>query len=269
MRRMVRSSFFTLFILLSSCQYSFLNLEYQRGESAYRSSNYKEAIGFFRRVILRAPESEISIQSAQRAAYISIFHLKNYKDAVKFYQHIVVYGKDEQVRKEAQISIANVFYDKMADYTKAIEAYSKLIALPHDKEQGIRYAMRVAHSFFYIGDYRQAKVEIKKLLKDDLNEDQAFQAQLFLGNIFFTTKEMSEAIRVFTGLVERYPERSRKEKVPMTIVVCYEELKDYDLAIAKLKEMKLTEESTDQIDLKIRRLEKRKANLPGYRGLKK
>ncbi|MCB0420704.1 MAG: tetratricopeptide repeat protein [Bdellovibrionales bacterium] len=256
-------------LTLSSCQYSFLNIEYQRGESAARSEEFLDAVGFYKRVIQRAPESDLSIDAAKKAARISVLQLKKYQDAVDFYQHIVVYGKNDADRKGAQKQIASIYYDKLANYQKAIEAYSKLLALPHSHQETIYYSMRISHSFFYLGDYTQAKVEINKLLKSQLEEEQEFQAQLFLGNIYFTTKEMTEAIRVFTGLVEKFPERSREEKVPMTIVVCYEELKDYDMAISKLKEMKLTNESSDQIELKIRRLEKRKANLPGYRGLRK
>jgi len=59
------------------------------------------------------------------------------------------------------------------------------------------------------------------------------------------------------------------DNVAMNIIVCYEELEAFDKAIERLEKMRPTYRDPEFIDLKIKRLKERKANLPGSRGLRK
>ena len=150
-------------LLIGGCQYSFLNLEYRRGESAVEAEEYKKAVGFFRRVMKRSPNSDLGIEAAQRAAKISVYQTKDYKLAVTLYEHIVLYSKNETARREAQLAIAKIYFEKLANYKEALKAYNKLLSLPHTTEEESIFRMAAARSNFYLGDYFQSQIEVERL----------------------------------------------------------------------------------------------------------
>lgn len=266
---MIRSFLLASLLLLTSCQYSFLKLEFERGVRALSKNEYSKATKHFYRVMVRDPDSPLALESSRKASRVSFYETKNYSRALNFYEHMVLYSKKSLERKEAQKQIASIYFDKLSDYKAAILEYNRLLQLENTIEEKFLYKFAIAKSYFYLNNFFQAQVEIEELLKLKLSESRVFELKTFLGNVFFNTKKMKKAIAVYKELMKDSPERSETENIAMNIVVCYEELKQFDDAIRVLQKIRETYNTPEFIDLKIVQLKKRKANLPGYKGLKK
>jgi tetratricopeptide (TPR) repeat protein len=273
-RSLSRASYSNLFlyfcfILLTGCSLSFTNLEYSRGREAAEKQDYPEALKHFKRVLQRDPESEKAIEAARDAAKISYFETKNFDEAIYYYDHLVRYSKTETERRGAEEKIASVFFEKKNDYVGAIEEYNKLLLLRNSSEQNADFHYNLSRAHFYLSHFSDAQNEIEEALKLVQNQDKKFEMMMFQGNIYFNTKHADQAVKVYESIVEKFPEKAKADKVDMNIIVCYEEMEAFDAAIARLEKMRPTYTDVDFIDLKIKRLKERKANLPGSKGLRK
>lgn len=256
-------------LFLVGCSFSFSSLEFHRGQRAAEKRDFNEAVKHFKRVIAKEPESETAIKAAREAARLSLFETKQFMEAVQFYKHLVKFSDSEKERREAQGRIANIYFEKLADYPRAIEEYNKLLLLQNSDDEVVDYHFNLARAHFYLNHFSEAQNEIEMALKAAQNPDKKFDLMMFLGNIYFNTKRASLAIKIYEDLVKSHPARSKTDNVAMNIIVCYEEIEAFDKAIEKLEEMRPGYSDPEFLDLKIKRLRERKANLPGSRGLRK
>lgn len=258
-----------LLSVLTGCHLSYDRVEFDRAERALKREQFKEAVKHFSRVIKRSPESDLALEAARNAARVSLFQTEDFIQAIQFFRHVIIYSKSEKERKEAQRNIATIYFDKLTDYKSAIVEFNKLLSLSHSPEDETDYKLYLAKSYFYLNNFFQAKIETDELLKRNLSDEKKFEILLFKGNILMTSKEINEALGVFEQLKKDFPELAKKEKVDMSIAVCYEELNNFAKAISVLEELKADYPHPEFIDLKIKRLEQRQANLPGAKGFRK
>lgn len=244
--------------------------EFRMAEAALQSKDYPKAVKLFSRLIKKDPNSPMAVTAARTAARVALFQAEDFSKAIEFFRHLVLYSKDPKERMLAQRNVASIYFDKLSDYKNAIIEYNRLLALSHSPEDVIDYRFQLAKSYYYMNNFFQSKVEIDELLKSKaITDPQRFEITLFKGNILLTNKQVDQALEIFKQVKEMNPELARKEKVGMSIAVCYEELNDYDKAIAVLEELKTDYPRPDFIELKIKRLHQRRANQPGAKGFRK
>lgn len=254
---------------LLGCNFSSLDSEYEKGKAAARAQKFEEAVKYFNKVIIREPESKVAMAAAREAAQISYFDTKKFTDAIKYYQHLVKFSQAERERRESQIRIASIYFDKLTDYQRAIEEYNKLLLLRNSNNEIVEFRFALSKAHFYLNHFQDAQSELERALKIVEESERKFDLLLFLGNIYFNTKQVDLAIKTYEKIMADYPERAKKDNVAMNIIVCYEEIEDFDSAISRLEKMRPTYNDPEFIDLKIKRLRERKGNLPGSRGLRK
>lgn len=253
-------------IFLVSCQFTYTSLEYEKAAKALKAKNHQKALKHFKRVIQREPETETAIKAAKEASSVALLEIKNYQQAIFFLNHIIKYSKSEEDRIYAQKLIATIYFENLIDYKMAIKEFSRLLNSLKSKEEIIDIKFSLAKAYFYTNQFYQAEVEVKSLIKNSSTiKYRTFELKQFLANIYFTIKKMDEAILIYEELLHDFPDKSRRENIPMSIVVCLEELKQYEKAIEKLKGMRTSYSVPEFIDFKINRLNERKQNLPGRR----
>lgn len=271
---MKKSQLFNSFIVVAAlftagCSVSFNNWEYRKAERAAKKSDYKAAVKHYSRVVVRNPESELALTSARKASRISLFQLKNFSKAVDFYRHVVKFSPDSNERRQAQKEIADITFEKQTDYKRAVEEYNRLLILKLPPEDFLDIKLRIAKAHYYQTEFFQAESEAQNALLRAEKGPRRFEIELFLANVFFNTKRMDKAIEAYKKLDQEYPELAAKEKVKMSLVVCYEETEQFKDAISMLETMKDGAADPEFLDLKIARLKERIMNLPGSRGLRK
>lgn len=263
---------FSLTILLvisiaqTSCQYSYTRLEFERGRKASEEKKFDQAIKHYDRVVSRDPDSNLAIVSAIKAAQLLRREIKDYSRAIYYYKHVIRHSDEQKIAIKVQKKIADLYFENLGDYKSAIDEFSKLLKTTEkNSDLYIDSKLKIAKSYFYLNNFFQAKTEATELLKEVDDSEKTFELKQFLANIHFNTKNIEEAIKLYKELNKDYPQRSRDENIPMSIVVCYEELKQFDDAIAELKQIKPTYPTPEFIDFKINRLKERIQNLPRRR----
>lgn len=254
---------------LTGCHFSSMHAEFRSGKAAAESRDYKTALKKFERVIKREPDGELGVESARLGAKIAHYEIKDYLKAVEFYSNLVTYSDNAAERKDSQKKIAEIYFENLNNYKKAIEEFNKLLSLKIPQDEAIDYKLKIAKANFYLNNFFQAESEVESALKLADEKEARFELLLFQASVFYNTKRINEAIKIYEDLMLRFPERSRAENVQMNMIVCYEELEHFDKAIEGLKKLRETFANKEFIDLKVKRLEQRRANLPGSRGLRK
>lgn len=257
-----------ILMLLPGC-ISSEELEFSKAEKAAQSSDYDAAIKHYNNVIERYIKTPLALQAAEEAARITHYELKDYQKAISHYKHVVLYSGDEEKRAKAQKNIAEIHFKQTLNYNQAITEYSRLLELSPSPEERVEYQLAIARCYFYLNNFFQAQVETEKVLKQARGDEIKFDALLLKANILLTTRNLSEAVNTLKMIIEKYPKRAQEENVALTLVVTYEEQKNFQMAIETLEAMKETYPQKSFIEKRIKGLKERQSHLPGARGWRK
>jgi tetratricopeptide (TPR) repeat protein len=240
--------------------------ELKTARSDVEQKNYSAALSHYDKILIRDPESNISVVAAREAAKAAFFDAKDFGKAIHFYKHIVMSSPDPAERLNAQKQIALAYFDHLADYPNAVIELNRLLTMISDPKEKAEYKMSLARAYYYQNNFTQAENEADEFLRLSLPDEQRFDMLMLKGNIEMAKKDLTKAVGVFKELLSKYSDRAQKENVGLTLSVCYEEQGDFKSAIEALTEMKKYHPMPDYIDIRIQRLEKRLKNQPGAKG---
>ncbi len=241
--------------------------EFQRGEQEVSNKHFKEATVHFDNAIKVAPESPWALKSAREAARISHYLEKDFLTAIRFYRHVVLYSETSEERVKSQREIAYLFFDSLQNYQQSIIEFYKLLQMSDKDFEIATYKLAVARASYYLNKFEEALSEINEIVRLKIADDILFDTLLLQGNIFVAQKAFAKAIVVFNDLIKKFPAKSEKENVPLTLTVCYEENFQYKEAIQILYTFRENHTSSEYIELRIKRINERIKNQPGAKGL--
>lgn len=254
--------------LLTACIYSPQKREIQNGDRAMSEAQPKQAILHFEKA-MGGNDQKLALEAARRAARIAHLDLKTYNKAIEFYRFMIVASDSDLERRSAQKNIAQIYFENLLYYDKAIVEYEKLLRLDFSKAESYLFRLNIAKANHQLGNITQALAELEELTKDELNENDRFDLQVFKANLMMSQKRQQDAIQILSGLIAKYPERSQKESLALTMAVCYEEMGDFKMAIETLNGMKQGYSNPEFLEARIERLQARMRNMPGFTGLRK
>jgi TolA-binding protein len=162
----------------------------------------------------------------------------------------------------AQKYVAQIYYENLLDYNQAILEYEKLLRLPGKPQEKASYQMTVAKAQYQLGNLGQALAELDAILKKSPEPDMAYSAQVLKSEILISQKKYDDAATVLEATVKQFPKRSKQQNLAFSLVVCYEDLKNFAKAIEILEKMKQDYTHPKFIENRINRLKERIANLP-------
>lgn len=254
---------------LSGCTLSLDWLHHIRAERAVNSGQFETAVNILKKIRERDPDGPRALRAARLGARVAQVEAKDYLSAVEFYRHLVFKSDNALERKEAQKNVAQIYFENIQDHSQAVLEFEKLLKLELPREEAFRYRLNLAKSHFQLNSLEQAYHEIDVLLAGKLEPDEAFDAKLLKANVEMASKNLAGAARSWEEILKDFPERSKREKVALNLVVCYEELKDFGKAIETLENMKADYPNPEFLDIRIERLKERKINQPGAQGWKR
>lgn len=220
-------------------------------------------------VLERDPNTQLSLQAAQKGAPVAHLDLKDYNAAVRFYRHIIYKSSDEEERKSAQRYIAQIYFENLLDYDQAIVEYESLLRLKLSEEEIFRYRFNVAKCHYNLANMGQAMSEAEALISQFPEREDLYDAKVLKANILLQNKKHQEAAEVLENVVKQYPDRAKKENLALSLVSTYEDLKEYDKAMTVLEEMRPWYSHPDFLNERIKRMKQVRSNLPGAQGWKR
>jgi tetratricopeptide (TPR) repeat protein len=258
-----------LCLALNGCTFSADWIRYLRAQRAVMKHDYATALPILKQIVDNAPESKRALESSRQGARVAHLEAKNYPLAVDFYKHIVLQSDDAEERKSAQSFIAQIYFENLLNFEQAVVEFEKLLKLDNTPEEAFRYRMNLAKSHYQMNNLDQSVAELDVLLEKKPDPDKVFEIKSMKANILTALKQVPEAATVWESILKEFPERSAKENVALNLVVCYEDLKEYNKAIDVLEGMRPRYPNPKFLDQKIERLQERRDNLPGAHGWKK
>lgn len=260
---------FLLPLALTGCSCSFSTYKFHQAQEAAEEGRFAKAVREYENIFTRDPNSELGLKSLRQAARLADYELKDFQKALALYEKLLLLSPDPEERVQIQKTIADVYFDKLNDYKSSVREYNELLTLAVPPELQVDARLRIAKSHYYLSEFYQAETEARRTMNMATSEEQKFEIELFMANIFFNTQRVDEALQKYRDLLTKFPKQARRESVEMTIVVGLEEIQEFDQAIQMLEEMRSYYPEPDFLDLKIKSLKHRRANMPGSRGLRK
>lgn len=266
--RLARVSLLFIAFFLVGC-HSQLDLEtYEASQKAFEKEDYKTGTELAENLVKSYPESPYALKIAQQGKSIAQMKLKEPRKVVFFLKFIILKSQGQKELRESQEELASTYLDQLQDYPNAILELNRLLSVQTEIEQH-HLRLMLAKAYYYSGNFKQSELEIEDLLKKNPATELKFEAELLKASVLVTKKKTEEAIALYSDLMQRYQEPSQKQDLSLSLALAYEEKGDYTRATETLEKIKSTYPDPHFIELKIERLEQRKLQLPGARGLKK
>lgn len=230
-----------------------------------------EAAAMFETIVTKEKGKPDSAVAALEAAKIYQYDLKKFDAAIRSYRTVIAVSSDASIRREAQQKVAALLFYDVQDFTGAVAEYSRLLELQHTLPEEIEWRGRIAKAYYYLGNYFQAGIEIDRLLKQapGVDEEAVYQGYLLKANIHVGAREHDQAAKVLDSMMAQFPDRARRDSIPLMLAVAYEEQRNFAKAIEVLTKVREYDPRKSFFDEKIRSLKERQAQQPGARGFRK
>lgn len=264
-----RLGFALLAGLLVQCTFSSQSRQIHEADKAIAKHEPKKALDYLEKAT-HGEDTALALQAARQGARLAQLDLKSFQQAIDFYRFIVIASDISDERRQAEKNIAQIYFENLLYYDKAVIEYEKLLQLDFSPADKFQFRFNVAKSELQLGNLNQASAELDMLSKQKNSDNDEYDLEVFKANLLIAQKKQQDAANLLESVIKRFPDRAKKENLALTLTVCYEELEEFEKAIASLIAMKQAGYAHPEfIDARIQRLQTRLTNRPLANGFKK
>ncbi len=232
------------------------------GKSEISSGDFKTALNRFDDIIKVDPSDPVAQQAAREAARVSFFETKEFLRSIQYNQHLVFYSPSSDEVIQAQRQIVLISLEHLNDYERSIIEIGKLLTIETDPATQVELRMKLARCYYHLKRFFQALAEINESLKTPEGKAKEFHLLLLKANVLIADQKFSDAVSLLKELMEKNRTLAFKENVPITLAVCFEEMKEFNLALELLETIRPEYPIPEYVDLRIKRLKNRAKNQP-------
>ncbi|MEW6482972.1 MAG: tetratricopeptide repeat protein [bacterium] len=167
----------------------------------FEEGRYDEAIEAYLRLQREFPEDSLSKDAYLRIG-LCFYNQGEYKEAISSYQKLVEKGADKALMEEALYQIGEAFI-KDNKPGAAINYYNLFLEKGQEKEMAKKIRKRIAQIYYLEGKKKDSREEYKKLLSEDLTDDEKADAYYWIGRTYLPDAK-EEAIVYFRKVAELY-----------------------------------------------------------------
>ncbi len=180
-------------------------LFHQRPDSAL--AEYKLALDLLERDT--SPQGSLYRARALRgAADTYAFQLNDYKRAVEVYRELITLCPEAPETLEGRTHLAGLLWHQFRDLRGAIAEFTA--ALARNPPQSAEISFTVAKLYFELQDYKQCELEAGTVVKKFETSSFVDDALYLQGQALAMMDRRPDAQRVFSELLERFPESDLK-----------------------------------------------------------
>lgn len=121
---------------------------------------------------------------------------------------------------------ANELYSD-GDYAGALDLYEKFLKRDPDNRRALEARFRKALCYRYLENYGESLSILKAIQFNVVDKEYVPDALYFIGEIFQRYKDYDEAIKYYSGFIERFPKHAYVPKAYERIALCHWSLKNY------------------------------------------
>ena len=233
---------FRLFIALllvgllqvSSCQRDEAQQIFDRGLALWETKKYDESIQNFIALTKAFPEHHLVDDSLFWIANIYEHYIKDSKQAVRFYRTLTIKFEDSDYYLKSMVRLAGVrALEGDEGKRKAIRIFRKLQKKQaiHDSEEWAENQIQLAGLFFELKQYKQARIELKRLIIEKPQSKLLPKAYYKLGRSYYLEGKIDLAQITFLETEQKYKHQKISLNSAINLADIYEEKGELEAAI--------------------------------------
>jgi tetratricopeptide (TPR) repeat protein len=231
----------------------------EQAETSWRKGRYNEAILANEELLKREPRGKYAAHALLSIANIQYLNLRQIKPAINFYTRLNREFPETPDSLQAHRHLAEIYENEVIDLDQAITQLSALLEA-RDLKDRFDILYRRADLFFKKENYDRALRELRSLQDAGAQGRLADQVLLKVGSIYQIQKKYDLAIEPFTrALASEFPEIRRRAL--LSLAENYENLFDFDNAVATMRKMPRTPEDEAFVASEIARLNKKRRDV--------
>jgi tetratricopeptide (TPR) repeat protein len=208
-----------------------------RAETAWRNGGYEEAIRANLQLYQLEKQGKYAPQALLNIGNIYYLNLRQLKPAIEYYDKLTQEFPEAPEALHARRQLASIYTNEevIRDLDQAIAQYNKLLDEVELADRAeIQYQR--ADAYYKKGDYSRALRELSRLEESGVQDRLAAQVSLRIGNIYQMERRFTEAIEAFRKVMASNCPECRK-RATISLAETYENLYDFDNAIAALRKL--------------------------------
>lgn len=246
---------------LSGCR-SASERDYQRAHQKIEAGQIAEGLKGLLEIIRIYPNDPVAMKAARDGARLAYFENKDYLTSIDFNRHLAFHSTSPNEVLEAQRQIVEVFMEHLNDYDKSVLEIGKLMQIETDPTKITDLRIKLGRAHYHMKRFFQALAELQEAMKSEITPEQQFDLKHLKANVLAANKKFPEAVSLLKEIIGQDRARAIKENVPITLAVCFEEMKEFRLAMDTLEDIKKDHPIPEYVDLRIKRLNDRLKNQP-------
>lgn len=236
--------------------------DYQRAQKKIEAGQIAEGLKGLSEIVRIYPNDPVSLTAAREGARVAFFENKDYLKSIEFNRHLAFHSTNPSEVLEAQRQIVQVYMEHLNDYDKSVLEIGRLMQIETDPTKITDLRIKLGRAHFHMKRFFQALAELQEAMKSQITTDQQFDLKHLKANVLAANKKFPEAVSLLKEIIAQDRTRAIKENVPITLAVCFEEMKEFRLAMQTLEDIKNDHPIPEYVDLRIKRLNDRLENQP-------
>jgi TolA-binding protein len=192
---------------------------YQMGQSYLKDEDNTEAFKAFEGLIKALPHSALADDAQFALGWVN-FQRKEYGEAIKEFNKLVKTFANSELAARAYYSLGDSYYN-IQQYVAAEKSYREVLRQfpksPYvaDATTGIQYCL------IALGKDDEAVEILDEFVKENPNSLVGEELQLKKGDLLFNQKKYSDAVAVYRGFAEKYPNSKLLANAQYALAKCY------------------------------------------------
>ncbi len=257
-----RALYILMVVVLLGCSGADRDSLFFKAEELLSHGRYEDALEHYARFVDLYPESEFAPKSQYMIGYILSHHLARPDEAMDSYAMVVNLYPESPYTVKAREDMARL-YSLRGDHRAAITQYDWLIK-NGAKEKRPEYRYSTALEYIKMNEFKQARVELEELLKDDASPDMTPRILYQIANTYYLEGSLEKAISVYDRIIEEHKEHPVYIEARLGKASVLEKQGSLREALGLLTELEREYPDSDTVKIRINSTRKRLKKAPGF-----
>ena len=212
-----------LFVACASCSRDSLDRRMEEADARVGVGNHSGARNIYFDVAASCPEYKRCAEALFRVGEIEVDIMKRPENGLDVYARIIEFFPLKEAGRIARQRRAAIF-ERQGDYLGAAEEYAQLLQYFPKNKNAAYHLLRLGESFIALGNYEQARSELKNLIAvTSVDEVLRAEALFAFAESYFLQGRLGLAEKAYRRMIDEFPKSKLIPEAQMKIATCREE----------------------------------------------
>ena len=212
-----------LLVACVSCSRDSLDRRMEEADARVGVGNHSAARDIYFDVAASCPEYKRCAEALFRVGEIEVDVMKRPENGLEIYARVIEFFPLKEAGRIARERRAALF-ERQGDYLGAAEEYAQLLQYFPNNKNAAHHLLRLGESYLALGNYEQARSELKNLITVK-SVDEAIRAEALFAfaESYFLQGRLGLAEKTYQRMIDEYPNSKLIPEAQIKIATCREE----------------------------------------------